>query len=48
VPDLPECDSPYYLSGTKYLSGINGFKWHVPLKYFVPLKFFKWHNIYVA
>ena len=22
----------------KYLSGINGFKWHVPLKSFMPLK----------
>ena len=26
------------ISGMKYLSGINGFKWHVPLKSFKSLK----------
>ena len=29
---------PVFLSGMKYLSGINGFKWHVPLKSLMSLK----------
>ena len=38
MPDLPECHFPLFLSGMKYLSGINGFKWHVPLKSLVSLR----------
>ena len=29
---------PFFLNGTKYFNGINGFKWHVPFKYCVPFE----------
>ena len=35
---LARVSFPLFLSGMKYLSGINGFKWHVPLKSLKSLK----------
>ena len=41
---LARVSFPIFLSGIKYVSGINGFKWHVQFKSLVPLRGFKWHE----
>ena len=35
---LARVSFPIFLSGMEYLSGINGFKWHVPFKSLVSFK----------